>query len=275
MPEMPEVRTVSKDMDTLINGKTIKRVKVFTNKIIKDNTPKEFEALLKGETITKVTNIGKWIVVHLSNDKVYLSHLRMTGRYNMYNKETKPGPHTHISFLFTDRTELQFDDPRRFATAHIRTKDTLFTTKPISILAPEPDASQTDYFFNKINKSSRAIKTLVLDQSIILGYGNIYVDESLWMSEVHPLTKGNKITKPEAKMILTIGKKIMDKSTNLGGSSISTYGSVNGKPGRYAEHIKVFRKNGQPCPVCKTIIEKIRVGGRGTHFCPTCQKVKK
>ncbi|MCP4336345.1 MAG: bifunctional DNA-formamidopyrimidine glycosylase/DNA-(apurinic or apyrimidinic site) lyase [Mycoplasma sp.] len=274
MPEMPEVRTVSSDMNKLIKGKTIKKVLVFNEKIVKDNTPSEFIKFLEGEKILNISNIGKWIVTELTNEKIYLSHLRMTGRYNLHDKKHELGKHTHISFIFNDGAELTFEDPRRFATAHIRNKKDLWKTKPIITLGPEPDLKQVDYFFKKINKSRRPIKTLVLDQTIILGYGNIYVDESLWMSNIHPLTKGNQITKLEAKNILEIGKKIMDKSTKLGGSSISTYGSVNGKPGRYAEYIKVFRKNGKPCPNCKNIIKKIRVGGRGTHFCPNCQKQK-
>ncbi len=271
MPEMPEVRTVSKDMNTIVKQKTIKKVQVFTPKIVKEVAPIEFESFLTGETFISVTNIGKWIVAKLTNKKVFLSHLRMTGRYNFYDSPNKGTEHTHLIFTFTDNTQLHFDDPRRFATAHIRTNDTLLTTNPIKKLGPEPGVGDVDGFYKKIHKSRRAIKTLVLDQSIILGYGNIYVDETLWFNGIHPERPGNSITKIEAKKILEVGAKIMDKSTKLGGSSISTYGSVNGKPGRYAEYLQIFRKDGKPCPNCQSIIKKSRVGGRGTHFCPKCQ----
>ncbi len=271
MPEMPEVRTVSSDMNKLLKNKIIESVEVLRNKTIVGTTPKIFKDELKNAKILSITNIGKWIIFNLKEKYTILSHLRMTGKYFYYKNKEKATKHAHVLINFIDGSQLQFEDYRGFGTMELKNKDTFKDEKPISLLAPEPQNLDSVEFWNKLQKSRRAIKTLILDQSVVLGFGNIYVDETLWELKIHPETPGNKITKKQAEKILEFGAFIMDWSTKLGGSSISTYGSVNNKPGNFAQHLKIFRKNGQRCERCKKIIEKIRVGGRGTHFCPNCQ----
>ncbi|CAM9131060.1 bifunctional DNA-formamidopyrimidine glycosylase/DNA-(apurinic or apyrimidinic site) lyase [Mycoplasma marinum] len=274
MPEMPEVRTVTKDMNILVEGKTISRVEFPIPKILKDISWEDFEKSIANTKIVKVTNIGKWIVFKLTKSKIILSHLRMTGSYYYFDKKPKElVKHTCSIFIFDDESELHYVDPRKFGTMHLRDEETFLDKKPLLDLGKEPQNTNVDDFLESLKRTSRAIKTVILDQKHVLGFGNIYVDETLWEAKIHPETPAKNINKKQAKLILEIGARIMDHSTRLGGSSIQTYGSVNGKPGEYQNYLKVFGKAKNPCPRCKEILQKTKVNGRGTTTCPNCQRI--
>ncbi|NQZ29491.1 MAG: DNA-formamidopyrimidine glycosylase [Mycoplasmatales bacterium] len=272
MPEMPEVRTMIKGLNIVSHNKTIREVQFIVPKLLKEITEKEFSNEVIGKTIERFQNLGKWIIFELSGDTIILSHLRMTGTYYFFENKPKENPkHVGIIFRFNDGSELHFVDSRKFGTMHLRQKATYLKMKPLHKLAKEPQDTNPKEFLEMLKRTSRAIKTVILDQYHVIGFGNIYVDETLWKAKIHPETPAYKITLKEAKDILDIGTSIMDHATELGGSSIRTYGSVNGKPGEYQKHLKVFDKSGQECPMCKTILQKSRVNGRGTVTCPKCQ----
>ncbi|MCP4354712.1 MAG: DNA-formamidopyrimidine glycosylase [Proteobacteria bacterium] len=212
------------------------------------------------------------MVFKLSKNIIILSHLRMTGTYYFYDKKPiERQKHTGIIFKFNDGTELHFIDSRKFGTLHLRNAIDYLNVKPLDKLAKEPQEISPEEFLKTLKKTTRAIKTVVLDQHHVIGFGNIYVDETLWKAKIHPETPASSITLQEAKDILEIGASIMDHATELGGSSIRTYGSVNGKPGTFQNFLQVFDKAGQECPRCKTILQKSRVNGRGTVTCEKCQ----
>ncbi|TCG10592.1 bifunctional DNA-formamidopyrimidine glycosylase/DNA-(apurinic or apyrimidinic site) lyase [Mycoplasma todarodis] len=272
MPEMPEVRTMVKGLNPLVSNKVIESVDFIVPKMLKEITESEFNKEVIGKTIKVVENIGKWIVFKLSEETIILSHLRMTGTYYFYNnKPNEISKHAGIIFKFTDGTELHFNDSRKFGTMHLRYLSNYLEMKPLDKLAKEPQDLEPEEFHKSLNKTSRAIKTVVLDQHHVIGFGNIYVDETLWEARIHPETPASKITLKEAKDILKIGASIMDHATKLGGSSIRTYGSVNGKPGEFQKFLKVFDRAGQECLRCKTTLQKSRVNGRGTVTCAKCQ----
>ncbi|CAM9094705.1 DNA-formamidopyrimidine glycosylase [Mycoplasma todarodis] len=272
MPEMPEVRTMIKGLNAVSYNKTIREVEFIVPKLLKEITEEEFSNAVIGKTIERFKNLGKWIIFELSEDIIILSHLRMTGTYYFYETKPEENPkHVGVIFRFDDGSELHFIDSRKFGTMHLREKETYLGLKPLHKLAKEPQDTNPKEFLETLKRTSRAIKTVVLDQYHVIGFGNIYVDETLWKAKIHPETPASKITLKEAKDILNIGASIMDHATELGGSSIRTYGSVNGKPGEYQKHLKVFDQAGQECPRCKTTLEKSRVNGRGTVTCPKCQ----
>ena len=275
MPEMPEVRTMIKGLNSVSRNKTISEVEFVVPKLLKEITEKEFSNKVVGKTIEGFENLGKWIIFKLSDDVIILSHLRMTGTYYFFKNKPKESPkHVGIIFRFKDGSELHFIDSRKFGTMHLRQRATYLGIKPLYKLAKEPQETNPKEFLKALKKTSRAIKTVILDQYHVIGFGNIYVDETLWKAKIHPETPASKITLKEAKNILEIGASIMDHATKLGGSSIRTYGSINGKPGEYQKHLKVFDKSGKECPRCQTILEKSRVNGRGTVTCPKCQLKK-
>lgn len=275
MPELPEVRTVRKQLNSYIKNKTIKNIIFLNEKLLKEITPEIFIENLKNQTILEVDNRGKFLVFKLTNEQIFLSHLRMNGKYFYYNKTTKPLIHDHVIFEFTDKSFLHYNDSRMFGTFHLRNEKNYLAINPLSKLAQIPANTDAKELLKKINKTTRAIKTILLDQSILVGLGNIYVDETLYASGINPLTPANKITLKQLQSILKNATLIMDKSTELGGSTIDSYASLNKQEGQYQNFLKVHTKVNHSCQKCQSLIKKIRVNGRGTYYCEKCQVLGK
>ena len=271
MPELPEVRVSSLAINKEVNGLTINNVKVLKPKLIKEISSDDFINQLKGKTIKEVTNIGKFIIFHLSDDLIMISHLRMEGSYHSLDKGEKLLKHDHVIFEF-DKFDLAYNDSRMFGIFHLRTKDNYQSTLPISKLAKEPQDIDVDELFEKLKTKRIAIKSSLLDQTLVLGLGNIYVNEVLFKAGVCPTTPSNKVSKKTLKEILKISSAIMDKSTSMGGTTIKSYVSFNDTSGGYQTLLKVHGKKGIGCVVCNTPLSKSKVGGRGTYFCSKCQK---
>ncbi|WP_027123572.1 DNA-formamidopyrimidine glycosylase [Mesomycoplasma molare] len=271
MPELPEVRVVRQQLNKYVKNKKIKEIHVFRDSFIKEISVEEFKKELKNEIILEVSNEGKFLVFHLTNEKIIISHLRMEGKYNYFSPAKNRLNHDYVLFEFDDNSNLHYNDTRTFGTFHLRNKDNYLTTKPLNKLAKIPEYTNIDDFFNKLQKKKTSIKTTLLDQTIIVGLGNIYVDEVLFATKISPLTQANKITKEKAQEILEKATEILDKSTALGGSSINSYTSLNKKKGSFQNFLQVHTKKGKPCTICKNEIVKIKVNGRGTYYCKTCQ----
>ena len=272
MPEIAEVRTVRKVLKDRLVGRTITNISYRYDGIIKSDK-EEFKNILKGKTITDVDNFGKWLFIK-SDDYTILSHLRMEGKYYIKPSTEEYEKHEHIIFNLDDGYDLRYKDVRKFGVMIlVKTKD-IFNTPEISKLGIEPDSKELtkEYIYNKIHDSKLPIKELLLDQSIINGFGNIYVDEVLFASHILPTRLGNTITLDECECIRKEGSKIIKKATECGGTTIRSYTSSLGVEGTYQEYLNVHTKVNQKCPVCGNIIKKTRVGGRGTYLCDNCQK---
>ena len=272
MPEIAEVRTVRKVLKDKLIGRTIKDISYRYDGIIKSDK-KEFKDILIGKTITDVDNLGKWIFIKL-DDYTILSHLRMEGKYYIKPSGEEYEKHEHIIFNLDDGYDLRYKDVRKFGVMIlVKTKD-IYNTDEISKLGIEPDSKDLtkEYIFDKVHKSNKPIKELLLDQSIINGFGNIYVDEVLFASHILPTRLGNTITLDECNNIVKEGSKIIKKATECGGTTIRSYTSSLGVEGTYQQYLKVHTKVNQKCPICGNIIKKTRVGGRGTYLCDNCQK---
>lgn len=271
MPELPEVRVVSTQLNKCVKNKKIKEIHIFVDKLIQDVSVEEFKKYLINETILEIKNYGKFIIFHLTNEKIMISHLRMEGKYNFFEPSKMRMPHDHVLFEFEDNTNLHYNDTRKFGTFHIKNLNNYLNTKPLNKLAKIPAETDADTLFKELQKSKKYIKTFLLDQTKIVGLGNIYVDEVLFACKIHPETLTNKINQKQVKDILENATRILDLSTELGGSSINSYTSLNKQAGTFQNFLKVHTKVNQPCVECQTPIEKIKVNGRGTYYCVKCQ----
>ncbi|ASF40128.1 DNA-formamidopyrimidine glycosylase [Halobacillus halophilus] len=273
MPELPEVETVRQTLKNLVLKKTIDDVSVYWGNIIKNpRDPDEFKRLLKGQSFLDIERKGKFMIFHM-DDLVLVSHLRMEGKFGLYDAEVEKPKHTHVVFHFTDGTELRYDDVRKFGTMHVFPKGEELDRKPLNQLGPDPfdKAFTLDYFFHKLQRTSRNIKAVLLDQSIVAGLGNIYVDEALYRARIHPERLANKLLKEEADRIRKSSVQIIEEAIGLGGSTIRSYLNSQGKIGSFQQNLKVYGKQDTSCQECGDVIIKTKVSGRGTHICPTCQ----
>lgn len=277
MPELPEVETIRRTLESLVLDKTIKNVQVFWPKIIK-NPPDvdQFILLLKGQTIHQMGRRGKLLIFYM-DDLALVSHLRMEGKYGLYRKDESFDKHTHVIFTFTDDTELRYRDVRKFGTMHIFPIGEEFNQRPLSQLGPEPFAKEftLGYFEKALAKTTRMIKPALLDQTIVTGLGNIYVDEALFRAKIHPERLANSLSKTEVKRLRTEIIATLSEAVEKGGSTIRSYVNSQGEIGMFQLQLNVYGQEGKPCKRCNTEIQKMKVAGRGTHFCPKCQQIKK
>ncbi|TVY06928.1 DNA-formamidopyrimidine glycosylase [Paenibacillus cremeus] len=277
MPELPEVETVRRTLNQLVIGKTVDRVSVHLKRIIqKPDDTEAFALLLEGETLQMVERRGKFLRF-MFDHYTMVSHLRMEGRYGVYKDDEPMEPHTHVVFHFTDGTELRYKDVRQFGTMHIFPKDQDLTEKPLAKLGLEPldEAFTFEAFREKLGSKTTKIKPLLLNQEYIVGIGNIYVDESLFLAGIHPEREANTLTKPELVKLYEAIVATLNEAVAAGGSSVKSYVNGQGEIGMFQHQLRVYGRKGEACPTCGHEIEKTVVGGRGTHFCPKCQPMKR
>ncbi|MEN1968249.1 DNA-formamidopyrimidine glycosylase [Lentibacillus sp. N15] len=274
MPELPEVETVKNTLKRFVIEKTIDHLTVYWPKIIKNPDDVEvFKHLLTGQTIHGITRKGKFLLFQL-DDYCLVSHLRMEGKYSVHPQIEPVKKHTHVIFTFTDGQELRYNDVRKFGTMHVFKKGEEFQQKPLNQLGPDPFDKEftSEYFYNKLKRTQRAIKPVLLDQSIVAGLGNIYVDETLFRAGIHPLKKANKLTKKETNAIRTAAMQTLDEAVAQGGTTIRSYVNGQGEMGMFQQELFVYGQENQACKKCGKPIVKMKIGGRGTHLCVTCQK---
>lgn len=275
MPELPEVETIKNTLKKFVINKTIEDLTIYWAKIIKrpDDT-EEFRLRLLGQRILDVHRKGKFLLFEL-NDYMLVSHLRMEGKYNVYRKEEPVKKHTHVIFSFTDGTELRYNDVRKFGTMHLFPKGQELVSQPLNKLGPDPfDAAFTlDYFYKKLRKTNRLIKAVLLDQTIVAGLGNIYVDETLFKAGIHPMKRADTLTKKEVESIRLQAIATLKEAVAKGGSTIRSYVNSQGDMGMFQLELFVYGQENKACKKCGQQIIKMKVAGRGTHICPHCQKL--
>lgn len=275
MPELPEVETVKRTLNQLIINKTINHVTVQLPRIIqKPDDVVQFCSLLENQTFKKVERRGKFLRFIL-DDLVLLSHLRMEGRYGLFQKDDPVEKHTHVTFHFTDQTELRYKDVRQFGTMHLFEPGEEFLKPPLLKLGLEPLESNftLEVFIEKLKKRKTKIKPLLLNQEIVVGLGNIYVDEALFLAKVHPEQTVDQLSDLELEKLYDAIIITLQKAVDAGGTSIKSYVNGQGEMGMFQHQLQIYGRKSEPCYHCGTLIERIVVGGRGTHFCPNCQLV--
>ena len=272
MPELPEVETVKNILLPLIKGKTIKKVDIFYDNLIKSNI-NDFKKIIQNKTIIGIDRYAKYLFFRLSEDYTLICHLRMEGKF-FYNekKEHARKTSTTLIFSFIDNTYLSFNDTRKFGIMYLCKNNEVSSLEMIKKLGIEANNVKKDDIPVLLKKFKRKkhIKELLLDQTIISGIGNIYADEILFKSKINPLTKGNELNDEQILEIINNSKIILNNAIKLGGSSVHSF-NASGIDGKFQNELKVYNKENKPCPICKTPIHKIYLGGRGTCFCPNCQ----
>ena len=271
MPELPEVETVKNGLKNKVLNKKITHCKILYNGIIAYPDTEKFIKEITNQTINDIKRRGKFLVFELE-DYYLISHLRMEGKYFIKEPSETLSKHDHVVFTLNNKEELRYNDTRKFGKMHLVKKDELDIT-PLSKLGLEPwdENLNTSYLKEKLNKK-KAIKTLLLDQSIIVGIGNIYADEILFLSRINPEIPGSNLTNKNLQDIIDNTKKVLEKAINAGGTTIHSYTAVDGITGNFQQELLVHSRKSEPCPSCKTEILKIVVNGRGTYYCPKCQK---
>ena len=274
MPELPEVETVRRGLEKLILGKKISYIDIRYPKMIKTDLP-EFQKEMPGQVIQSMGRRGKYLLFYLS-DKVLISHLRMEGKYFYYPDQVPERKHAHVLIHFEDGGTLVYEDVRKFGTMELLAPELLEAYFVSKKLGPEPTEQDFDLgrFKLALKKSKKPIKSHLLDQTLVAGLGNIYVDEVLWRAKVHPARISQSLSSQEARKVHDETIKVLGQAVEKGGSTIRTYTNAFGEDGTMQEFHQVYDKTGQACSRCGAIIEKIQLGGRGTHFCPKCQRRK-
>lgn len=267
MPELPEVETVRKTLEPLLKGLTIKDVKVYHQNMIESKT---FQKDIMGQTIKSISRMGKYLLFML-DDYVMISHLRMEGKYFLTDPRKKHA-HEHIVFHLNNGQTLIYHDVRKFGRFQLRSYQSYLTEKPLSLLGPEPKDARPEFIYQQLKKRHITIKQALLDQHVMAGLGNIYVDETLFRAQLYPTKKTSTLTKKQVSDIVVHARDVLDHAVKLGGSTIRSYYATVGVDGKFQNELKVHTKKDEPCPVCQTQIIKIKVGGRGTYVCPRCQK---
>ena len=291
MPELPEVETTVRYLKDKIIGQKIIGLDFDTPNLIKKPSPEELKRQIVGKKITKIERRGKNILIYLNQDYLLLIHQKLTGHllYGKWQKEKgKWLPQEKNSPLFLDRQNrfihfllflangkmLALSDLRKFAKIIFAKKEEILNSDDLKTLGPEPLSKEfTLTYFQKIcQKSNKPIKTLLMDQNLISGIGNVYSDEILWQAKISPLRKANSLKEKEIKVIYQKIKAVLKEAIKLQGTSIVDYRKPDGAKGKMDKFLKVYRKEGQKCPRCQGIIKRVVINGRSAHFCPKCQK---
>ena len=268
MPELPEVETVKETLKGLILNRRIEDIDIrYSNIVATDN--EVFKKTLIGKTFSDIKRRGKLLIFEVDGDTSFYSHLRMEGKYFFVAKDMPIDKHTHVIFSLNEDVQLRYNDTRKFGRMGLLP---FGNYKDIKNLGPEPfsDDLNVDYVRERLSRSRLPIKTLLLDQSFIAGIGNIYADEILFGVGVAPTIKAFNFPQDKIEKLIEVTRKVLADAIKQGGTTIRSYTSSLGVTGRFQNELAVHTK--EVCPKCGARIEKIKVGGRGTYYCPICQK---
>jgi formamidopyrimidine-DNA glycosylase len=264
MPELPEVQTVVTTLRPKVLGRTIGRVVSLRQDIV---TPAavDLAAHLAGRTVRSVERRGKRIVFTLDDDNRFYIHLGMTGQVTVVKPDAPLPPHTHLELDLGDQ-RLRFRDPRRFGGVWWLGREAADAG-----MGPEPLDLRPAELHRRLAKTTRAVKNALLDQRLVAGLGNIYEDESLHDARIHPLVPANELSPDQVSALAKSIKKILRRAIRHRGSTLRDYLDADGAAGGFQRLHRVYDRAGHPCHRCRTPIERFVLGGRSTHFCPTCQ----
>ena len=288
MPELPEVETVRKGLEQKLKNFNISEIEILRASTIAFPSEEEFKNGIKNSLVEKWDRRGKYLIAHLKKSSIvsnqnkiksngYLViHLRMTGYFQWIEEFCPPCKHTRIRFFDSKKRELRFIDVRSFGQMWWIKKGLIpeEIIKGLGTLGPEPFSKDFNvkYLEKKLSKREKSIKAVLLDQTIIAGIGNIYADESLFAANISPFRKANSISKKELIKLIDSIINVLRESIGSGGTTFSDFRDLEGVNGNYSMLAKVYRRAGEECSICKNLISRKKVSGRGTHWCNICQK---
>jgi len=271
MPELPEVETTLRGIEPYLVGKTIKKVTIRTDKL-RWPIPREIIHLLKNQTILSVERRAKYIFINLENGSLIV-HLGMTGSLRVIDAKTPVQKHEHIDILLKNKKVLRYKDARKFG-SFLWTKDNPHQHDLITRLGPEPLSREfnAEYLFQTCRKKKVAIKVHIMNQKHVVGIGNIYASEALFKSGISPTKAAHRVSKSKLDLLVKESKKTLKAAIKQGGTTLQDYISPDGAPGYFSIKLKVYGKEGQPCPKCTRPIKAKIIGQRNSFYCSYCQK---
>lgn len=271
MPELPEVETIVRNLRGKLIGLKIAEVKILLKKCVQGSCV-NFENNLLGRKISAIERRGKYIVIHLDNEQAIIIHLRMTGSLRFLPPEAPLDKHTHLIFFFANPPmELRFIDQRQFGRLRLVKKGKKGDLKFLEKLGPETLQINRRQFREMIKGKRRIIKSLLLDQTFIAGVGNIYADEVLYRTGIHPRQGTEFLSISQIELLLKNLQDLLRQAIRQRGTSVRNYVDAQGAPGGFQNFLMVYGREGEKCRKCGTIIAREKIGGRSTYYCPQCQ----
>ena len=271
MPELPEVETVKSVLEKVVNGRTIQKIDILRSSSVPGDK-EQFISSLTGEKFLNMSRIGKFLIFHLTNDIVIISHLRMEGKYYELDEKEANTKYARVVLHLDNGHKVCYDDSRCFGYMRLSDENIYLKDKEIAKLGPEPWDADVDKIMKQVKRSSLPIKSALLSQELMTGLGNIYVDETLFAANIHPLIPANKITKKQWELIKVEASRILKEAIVSGGSTIKSYHPGKDIDGNFQSKLLAYGKARTKCPKCGSTFRFIKVGGRGTTFCPNCQE---
>ena len=276
MPELPEVELVAKSLDLLVKGRKIIVAELLRERLAPESPPAQFAERLKDATINFIHRRGKHILFDLDNSNTLITHLRMSGRFMLLPVERDLPKYSHAIFYFEDETRLVFQDQRHFGLMKIVETVNLHEAKEIKKLAPEPfsDDFNTQYFRAVLKTSKKSLKEFLLDQTKVLGLGNIYASEAMFLARANPQIAANQLSARKANVLFEKIREVLMESMAHGSTLNVNPENIDGSyyGGGYENHWRVYDREKEPCVNCETPVKRIVQGGRSTYFCPRCQQ---
>lgn len=273
MPELPEVETVVRQLQAALRGRRVARVEVLRADIVRA-AARPIAEVLPRRTVRGVTRRAKRILFDLGSCTLVI-HLGMSGRLTLCAADSPVQPHTHLRIRFRGMSdELRFRDPRRFGGVWLLGEEEAHGAEHaprLGPVGPEPLELKPLEFQALLAGRRRRIKPLLMDQRVIAGLGNIYVDESLFDAGIHPLARAGDLTSARARRLLAAIQRVLRRAIRSKGSTLLDYRGADGGSGGFQRLFRVFRRTGEPCPRCGTTIQRLIIGGRSSHVCPKCQ----
>lgn len=268
MPELPEVQTVLDTLEKRIKNKKIVDIEVRYNRIISGST-REFKKKMLGQHFRRFKRRGKYLLFEM-DDITFVSHLRMEGKYFILDNKSSFNKHDHVIFYLDNGKQLRYNDVRKFGRMELIPKSCDY--RIFKNLGPEPFSKEFNFKYckNYLKNIKKPIKEVLLDQSFVSGIGNIYADEILFFMKVNPKKKSCNLNEQNIKDLIANTRKVLKRAIKAGGTTIRSYTSSLGVTGRFQQKLCVHTM--KKCKVCHNSIKKIVIGGRGTYYCPSCQK---
>ena len=271
MPELPEVETTRRGIEPHIENKKVSKVILRRETLRWPITP-ALSKDLPGETIKSVSRRGKYLLL-ATKKGCLLIHLGMSGSLRIVDTSRAAAKHDHVDIVFANNKVLRYTDPRRFGCMLWET-ESIEAHPLLASLGPEPLSEEfhIDYLFKKSRARNLAVKTFIMDSKVVVGVGNIYANESLFLAGISPKRSAGKISKPRYEKLLVCIQQVLQQAINVGGTTLKDFTGSDGEPGYFAQSLHVYGRKGEPCHVCKTTLKEIRQGQRSTVYCSQCQK---
>ncbi len=274
MPELPEVETIRQGLAKVLPGRTVERAEVNCPGSLVLPDREEFERRLPGKRFVGAGRRGKYLLLYLDDESILAVHLRMTGKLIFSQGELVAGRHTHVVLHLGKEAYLFFQDVRKFGRLWWLPATRLDEIRGLAMLGPEPLSAEFDlhYMEKHLKKRTANIKAVLLDQHFVAGLGNIYTDEILHRSGLWPGRPADSLSRPELEALHLAVREVLTEAIDWRGTTFSDYRDASGQSGGFQDRLNVYRRHAQPCRSCGTGIMRARTAGRGTHFCPVCQK---